>query len=70
MVVPSASASPSSSARTPGVSRTGHSYAASRDTACASSATALSGAGLEPCPAVPRAVSFIQVVPRSPVAIG
>ncbi len=59
-----------SRATTDGVSRTGHEWAATRDRACASVATGLSTAGLEPCPATPCAVSFIQAVPRSPTATG
>ena len=55
-MVPSASASPSEQRPHAGGQPHRPPWDASRDTACAISATALSGAGLEPCPAVPRAV--------------
>ena len=48
-----------------GVSRTGHWCAPIRATAPASRVTALSVLIIEPCPARPRAVSFIQAMPFS-----
>ena len=68
--MPCSAASSVSAARTVGVSRTGHSCSPIRATAAASRLTALARLTLEPWPAVPRAVSFSQAVPRSPAAIG
>ncbi len=48
-----------------GVSRTGHWCAPSRATAAVIRVTALSGLIIDPWPAVPRAVSFIQAMPFS-----
>ena len=55
---------------TDGVSRTGHSCLPILATVSASSVTALSGCSIDPCPAVPRAVSRIQAMPFSAVWIG
>ena len=52
-----------------GVSRTGHWWAPIRATAAESRVTALSGLIIEPWPARPRAVSFIQAMPFSAASI-
>ena len=49
------------------MSRVGHSCRPSRPIASASSVTALSGCTIEPCPAVPCAVSRSQAMPFSAV---
>ncbi len=59
-----------SAARTVGTSRTGHWCSPIRATAAANAVTALARLTLEPWPALPRAVSFSQAVPRSPAATG
>ena len=63
--VPASSATVASSTSIVGVSRTGHSWAPIRATAAASPVTALSRLIIEPWPARPRAVSFIQAMPFS-----
>ena len=63
--VPAMSATDASSTSIAGVSRTGHWCAPIRATAPASSVTALSWLIIEPWPALPRAVSFIQAMPFS-----
>ena len=63
--VPARSATAASSTSMVGVSRTGQSWAPIRATAAASSVTALSRLIIEPWPARPRAVSFIQAMPFS-----
>ena len=63
--VPARSATVASSTSIAGVSRTGHSWAPIRATACEIRVTALSGLIIEPWPARPRAVSFIQAMPFS-----
>ncbi len=67
--VPASSATEASSTFMVGVSRTGHSWAPIRATAAASSVTAFSRFIIEPCPARPRAVSFIQAMPFSAASI-
>ena len=63
--VPDSSATVPSSTSMVGVSRIGHSWAPSRATAALSRATALSSLTIDPWPARPRAVSFIQAMPFS-----
>ena len=65
--IPSAAQASARNASTAGVSRTGQSWRPIRATVSASSVTALSGCSIEPCPAVPRAVSLSQAMPFSAV---
>ncbi len=67
--VPAISATVASSVCMVGVSRTGHSWPPMRATAVASLLTAFSSLIIEPCPARPRAVSFIQAMPFSAASI-
>ena len=67
--VPASSATVASRVCIVGVSRTGHSWAPIRATAADSRLTALSSLIIEPCPARPRAVSFIQAMPFSAASI-
>ena len=67
--VPASSATAASSTLIVGVSRTGHWCAPIRATAAARSVTAFSWLSIDPCPARPRAVSFIQAMPFSAASI-
>ena len=67
--VPSASPSSSRKARVVLVTRTGNLCRPRRATASDSSVIALSRWIIEPCPAVPSTVSFIQCMPFSAVWI-
>ena len=67
--MPNAAQAAAMNSSTAGVSRTGQSCRPIRATVSASSVIALSGCSMEPCPAVPRAVSRIQAMPFSAVWI-
>ena len=67
--VPASSPTVASSTCIAGVSRTGHSWSPIRATAWSARVTALSRLIIEPCPARPRAVSFIQAMPFSAASI-
>ena len=64
---PNAAQAAAMNSSTAGVSRTGQSWRPIRATVSASSVIALSGCSMEPCPAVPCAVSRIQAMPFSAI---
>ena len=67
--MPRASETSPRNVRTVLVTRTGNSWRPSRATASQSSVTALSWLIIDPCPARPVAVSFIQAMPFSAVSM-